>query len=51
MDIVTRHIPFEEVPGMLRLDELRMVLNSGSRTGDDSCGVVRLKGDKFSANW
>ena len=51
MNIVTRHIPFKEIPEMARLDELRMGLNSGSRTGDDSCDVVRLKGDKPSANW
>lgn len=50
MDIVTRHIPFNEIPEMVRLDELSMVLNSGSRTGDDTCDVVRLKGDKSSAN-
>ena len=35
---------------MVRLDELSMVLNSGSRTGDDTCDVVRLKGDKEKAD-
>ncbi len=35
MDIVTRHIPFEEFHEMMRLDELRMVLNGGCRVGED----------------
>ena len=43
MDIVTRHIPFEEFPEMMRLDELRMVVNSGFKAGEDSEGVVRLR--------